>query len=276
MKRHLRTSALLALTVPFHGACRSAAPTLAVDTPSEPETVADTHTTVFDYLLDRYDVDGDQRISAEEYTRHDGQFERWDQDGDGHLSAADWSEAALRVSPQIETMVRMDILGRFFQTDENEEDLLTIDELANSFFEYDEVQEADERLTREEFEALAEAKAITMPGDGSMMKQSYVGDRHGWSRLTRLYDADGDERLTLAELSVLFEELDVYEFRFDRIRFDDGDAGAHFESLAYEIGLPVGSAVPEVSLTSLADDSSVSLAGLTGVRPIALIFGSYT
>lgn len=260
-------------------ACQSASPTTnesaAVES-SDPPVLLEQSDSILDYLLERYDANRDQAVSAAEYTRHDGQFERWDTNSDGQLNAEDWTKESLSVMPQIMQMQRMDVLGRYFQTDENEPELLTIDELAAAFFEYDEAGNADEFLTQSEFEASSESRAIPMPGDGSMMKQSYTRDREGWELLSRHYDEDRDGSLTLPELTALFEELNVYEFRFDQVRFDDGEAGAHFESMAYRTGLPVGSDAPDVVLTSLADDSRVSLRSLTGIRPVALVFGSYT
>jgi hypothetical protein len=78
------------------------------------------------------------------------------------------------------------------------------------------------------------------------------------------------------ELAAVFEERDVYELRFDEIRFDDGAAGANFEALAYEAGLIVGSSVPDITLTTLHGEEPVRLTELAGGKPMALIFGSYT
>ncbi|MFT5051853.1 MAG: hypothetical protein ACI8QZ_003282 [Chlamydiales bacterium] len=230
----------------------------------------------FGYLQQRYDADGDGVITAAEYTRHDGQLARWDRDGDGRLTQADWADATPDINPQIMTMRRMDVLGRYFQTDENGHDTLTIDELANAFFDYDEAGMADEELTEAEFLSMKDERAIEMPGDGSMMAQSYVGNVDGWERLTEFYDMDGSQTLSMAELATVFDGSDSYELHFDQVRFDDGTPGAHFEKLAYRAGLVVGSDIPEVTLTALHGAPSIDLAGIAGGKPVALIFGSYT
>ncbi|MFT7669183.1 MAG: hypothetical protein ACI8X5_001883 [Planctomycetota bacterium] len=230
----------------------------------------------FAYLLERYDTDGDEGIAPEEYTRHDGQFARWDTNGDGLITEMDWTDQPAQVGSQIKVMQRMDVLGRYFQTDENGPEVLTLDELANAFFEYDGAGTPDEKLSEAEFRAGAEERALEMPGDGSMMGQSYLGEADGWARLTQHYDTDRDEVLSMDELSTIFIEQDVYELRFDQVRFDDRAAGMHFEPLSYESGLVVGSAVPAVTLTALRGGPSVDLAEIAGDQPIALIFGSYT
>lgn len=230
----------------------------------------------FDYLLERYDADGDGTIAPDEYTRHDGQLARWDTNGDGLITGSDWAGGSAGVGSQIMVMQRMDVLGRYFQTDENGPEVLTLDELANAFFEYDGAESADEQLSEAEFRALADGRLLEMPGDGSMMGQSYVGDADGWERLTQHFDDNRDEALSLDELSAIFVDQDVYELRFDQVRFDDGAAGAHFERFSYEAGLVVGSPVPAVTLTALHGGASVDLAGIAGKQPIALIFGSYT
>ncbi|MFT5288241.1 MAG: hypothetical protein ACI8QC_003599 [Planctomycetota bacterium] len=232
--------------------------------------------TAFEFLLQRYDSDGDGALSSSEYKRHQGQFARWDTNEDGRISAEDWSADTPRVMPEITSMQRMDVLGRYFQTDDNAIELLTIDELAEAFYQYDEAGNLDEELVESEFRAGQAAHQVAMPGDGSMMMQSYVGDADGWTRLLRFYDADGSKSLNMLELSAGFEDSESYELRFDRVRFDDGAPGAAFEQRAYREGLTVGSAIPAVTLMRLEDGSSVALEDLCGLKSVALIFGSYT
>jgi len=275
-----RTSLFVMLASTLFGACQETEPgpqpIVADEAPRETVPAITVSNATFAYLLERYDTDGDAVITPAEYTRHDGQLARWDLDGDGRVTEADWALEDPQVSPQIDVMQRLDVLGRYFQTDENELEILTIDELANAFLEYDGAGTPDEELTEAEFLALADERAVAMPGDGSMMGQSYIGEVDGWARLTRFYDQNGSATLDLTELTILFEQADVYELRFDQVRFDDGDAGAHFDQVAYEEGLTVGSAVPDVTLTTLHGDEPVSLAQAVGTKPVALIFGSYT
>jgi len=275
-----RSKSVAAFALGCLAACQSsgsevAAPSAPADQAAQvspPESSGST----FAYLLARYDADRDGSITALEYTRHDGQFARWDSDGDQRISEADWSDQATTISPQIDALQRLDLLGRYFQTDENPGDVLTLDELANAFLEYDAAGTLDDHLTASEFAALAEERAVRMPGDGSMMKQSYIGEVGGWPQLADGFDSDGSGGLDMTELAAVFEERDVYELRFDELRFDGAAAGVYFDELAYEAGLVVGSSVPPVTLTSLGGGEPVALAELAGARPMALIFGSYT
>lgn len=226
-------SAALGIGSILLGACQKTEPT-----PEAPEQVAtsaaaqdETLDATFAYLLERYDTDGDAVIRPAEYTRHDGQLARWDTNADGVVSSEDWGAEDPLVTPQIDILQRMDVLGRYFQTDENEPELLTIDELANAFLEYDGAGDGNEELTEAEFRALAEERAVAMPGDGSLMMQSYIGEEDGWERLTRLYDLDGSGSLDLLEVTALYEQSDLYELRFDQVRFDGGVAGPRIARL---------------------------------------------
>ncbi|MFT7484499.1 MAG: hypothetical protein ACI9F9_000339 [Candidatus Paceibacteria bacterium] len=278
LKSSLQVSAFL-LGSGLMVACQApGTPPAAVDVPmpTEASAMIAPASSPFQYLLNRYDTDGDETITQAEYTRHDGQLARWDTNADGMISGEDWSGDDSMVRPQITAMRRMDTLGRYFQTDEGGPMALTIDELANAFLEYDEAGSADELLSESEFLALADQRALKMPGDGSMMKQSYVGTSTSWNDMVRLYNMDGDDSLSMEELASVFEELDRYELRFDEVRFDDGGPGAQFEERAYIAGLEVGSSVPKVMLSDLKGGPSVDLALIAGDMPIALIFGSYT
>ena len=48
------------------------------------------------YFADKYDRDGDGRITPEEYDRGAKKFDRLDRDDDGILSAGDWDSASGR------------------------------------------------------------------------------------------------------------------------------------------------------------------------------------
>ena len=63
---------------------------------SQPEAMAtelgsEQFETRFEYLLSKYDADGDGQISMDEYQRENGQFERLDQNSDGVISDADFA-----------------------------------------------------------------------------------------------------------------------------------------------------------------------------------------
>jgi len=272
----------LLLGLGWLAACRSPEPQALADPVGgqgpQLEAIAafETADSVFGYLLQRYDEDGDGAVAAGEYTRHDGQFARWDLDADGRLTEQDWSSGDLRVGEQIDAMQRLDVLGRYFQTDEDGLEVLTLEELARAFDEYQGSEGTDEELTRQEFRSRSGAREVELPGDGSMMMQSYVGGGGGWRRLTRGFDADRSKTLSLQELSAVFEELDVRELRFDQVRYDDGAPGARFAERDYEAGLVPGSEVPDLTLSPLHGGPPVNLRSVAAERPVALIFGSYT
>ncbi len=54
---------------------------------------ADEAKTVWDYLAQRYDKDGDKKISKAEYSRGEDAFKRLDRDGNGFIEAADTASA---------------------------------------------------------------------------------------------------------------------------------------------------------------------------------------
>jgi hypothetical protein len=109
-----------------------------------------------------------------------------------------------------------------------------------------------------------------------MMMQSYVGETDGWDRLLGFFDDNLSLSLSLEEITVVFENDDIYSLRFDQVRFDDGAAGTFFEQRAYGQGLQVGSPVPDLTLENLTGTESVNLGKSVHQKPMALIFGSYT
>lgn len=256
----MATRATLALSAGLLvlGACRSA-----------PEPASNP---TFAYLLDRYDDNGDGAIAPGEYTRNEGQFERWDTDGDERLTAADWPDEDPTVMPAIMKLAKARLVGRQFQVDETHA-ALGREELAAAFSDYD--ADGDGAISEQEFAARADERAVELPGDGSMMMQSYTGWGEPWGGLLRVLDADASESLALAELEAVFP-ADADEVRFDRDRCDDGRPGDRFERADYERGLPVGAPVPELELTRLEGEGTVTLGAFERERPLALIFGSYT
>lgn len=232
----------------------------------------------FAYLLERYDADGDGVVTAAEYTRRNGQLERWDTDGDGRLTVSDWGADDPLIDPQILDLQERWLLGRAFQAEGERTEVLSLDELAAAFHEYDgaDGSEPDEELGEAEFRARFDECAASLPGEGSMMIQSFAGGLDEWSELCSFFDFDRSGSLSLEELASYFEEHDLYELRFDRESYDAGVALVGSEPLDYRAGLPVGSPIPDLTLAALHGDEPVSLARLTGERPIALIFGSYT
>ncbi len=263
-------------TDPTEGGPSSAAePTTRSDAPlplapDDAGAAADT----FGFLLGRYDADGDEVITRAEYTRHDGQFALWDRDEDGRLTASDWSAGTLEVMPQILELRKRRVLGRYFQADDDL-GVLSIDELAEAFLtHYDGAtgETPDEALSEAEFQAVAPQRVVCLPGDESMQLQSYSNTSDPWSALRDLHDLDGDGRVALFEILGYFEESDTYELYFEREQVNAGRQS----DIDYEVGLPVGTPVPDLELTSLRGGAPVSLREFVDEKPLVLIFGSYT
>jgi len=211
----------------------------------------------FDHLLSRYDVDGDGAIARVEYTRQEGQFDRWDTDGDGHLTAADWEGVNPRIMTEIISIQKERVLGRYFQADDDNAVLL-LEELSDAFAAYDGAS-GDGELTQAEFNANAEARLVSLPGDQSMMMQSYAGGLDPWFSMLRAFDEDQTGTLAIWELGIYLEEERGGELRFDLDRCDDGAPGATFTTLDRSIGVPEGQPAPDFTLPMVHGSETVTL-----------------
>lgn len=108
--------------------------------------------------------------------------------------------------------------------------------------------------------------------------------RQAFDKLARRYDADGDGRITAAEyprgrqsFANLDRNGDGVVTRDDlELRARRGRAKAQRRALRSRPP-KVGDLAPDFELPMLGkDDVTVRLSSLRGVRPVALIFGSYT
>lgn len=228
----------------------------------------------FGHLLVRYDADGDGAIARVEYTRQEFQFDRWDTDGDGLLTAADWEGVNPRIMTEILSIQKERVLGRYFQADDDDTVLL-LEELTEAFEAYDGAS-GDGELNQAEFNARAEARLVSLPGDQSMMMQSYTGGMNPWFSLLRAFDEDKNGTIAIWELGIYLEEERGGELRFDLDRCDDGAPGATFATLDRSIGVPEGEPAPDFTLPMIHGSESVTLSDHFGETPVALIFGSYT
>ena len=226
------------------------------------------------HLLSRYDRDGDGAIARDEYTRHEAQFDRWDTDGDGRLTAADWEDVNPQVMPEIRSIQRERGIGRYFQSDDDNV-VLRLSELSEAFAAYDGAN-GDGEITEREFNAQAQARRVSLPGDQSMMMQSYANDENPWFTLLRAFDEDQNGTLAIWELGIYLEEEQGGELRFDLDRCDDGAPGETFATLDRSIGVPVGQPAPDFTLPMVQGKERVTLSDHFDDTPVALIFGSYT
>jgi hypothetical protein len=99
-----------------------------------------------------------------------------------------------------------------------------------------------------------------------------------WSQLASSWDADRDGRITRAE----YGRDDAHFARLDT----DGDGALCEQDLlarklgapAFDVGAPpaVGELAPDFELAELSSPGRVALRSFRGVRPVALLFGSFT
>lgn len=225
----------------------------------------------WDYLLGKYDQDGDGRVAAAEYDRGEVAFARLDRDDDGQLTSADFASGASREERMAEMRAER-TLGRYFQ-DAGDATELTRAELEVAFGAYD--ADGNEVLIRPEFDARSEGARVTLASDDSRMVQRMMGDIEPWDALVALGDTDGDECLAVEEVVALFA-------RFD----EDGEGkltwmppaprGDRASGSSRPNGPDEGTLAPDFTLEPPDGGAAVTLSSFKGSKPVALIFGSYT
>lgn len=225
--------------------------------------------TVWDYLLAKYDGDGDGRVAAAEYDRGSETFARLDKNGDGSVTEADFERAddhGPAMTP--ERMVPM-ILSRAYQQDDDP--ALTRDELARAFASLDADHDG----------ALQEAEAASAYSDlRSMMDMDFH------AMLVSAADGNGNGELSEFELLLLFDRLD--EDSDGALRPMMGQHGPGSRQGSQDAGdvetngepppaAAAGQLAPDFALRPVSGDgATVQLSAFQGDRPVALIFGSYT
>jgi Ca2+-binding EF-hand superfamily protein len=239
--------------------------------PVLPMDVAGTVDTRWDYLLGKYDADGDGRIAAEEYDRGELAFTRLDQSGDGHLTEVDFASGPSREAMMGEMRAQR-MLGRYFQ-DGVDPTLLTRVELEATFSVYD--VDGNEILIQEEFAAHQAAAQVGLAQDDSRMVQRMMGDVDPWDALLAIGDTDGDECLAVEEMMALFDRFDddgvgKLDWSASPAR-EQGSSGASRPD-----GPAAGTVAPDFTLEPPEGGKAVTLSSFKGAKPVALIFGSYT
>jgi Ca2+-binding EF-hand superfamily protein len=229
--------------------------------------------TTWEYLRQRYDADGDGRVSRREYTRGDDAFARLDRDGDGVLSEVDVERRgggqrgrqrgpeAPGASPQLVLLLYMQ--------DDDDASRLSLAELERAIVAYD--GDGDGAIGRPEFEALSEKRRARLPGERADPGR-IASRRAAWEAMLKAIDTDGDRRLSGAELTGCFRRSD-----------SDGDAILLLDDVAgrgdrpeRRAGPAEGEWAPDLTLRPPRGGAPVTLSGFRGARPVALIFGSYT
>ncbi len=228
-------------------------------TPQPPRFQRNSGAQAFRLLQEKYDKDGDGKISSQEYPRGEATFQRLDRDEDGFLTPADFSRNRRR-SPmsqknrmlRIRRMALQSALGTYFKKAKS------IDPKAwNKFLQdWDANQDGvledleafeiglDNRTVRILLMAFGDRKSGIRPT--SLNKESFAP-------FFSLLDADKDKVLTRGEF------------------IPSGRSGSSSNPLHK------GQKAPDFNLPMVHDAKTlVRLSSFAGKKPVALIFGSYT
>jgi hypothetical protein len=252
--------------VPVKSAPSEAATPIAAAPIEAANTDADS---VWEYLLDKYDVDGDGAVGADEYEREGGRFDRLDSDGDGQLSAADFSSGGRSNDGRMREVRAYVIVASYFQDDDDALQL-SMSEVGASFGAYD--GDGDGTIAREEFELLMAERWRDVSTEYSSVFK--VDDTRAFELLAAALDEDEDALLSDNELITFFESRD-----------EDGDSTWIFEPAEERTaaipeesssGAMSGDIAPDFTLESPDGKSVATLSSFRGDKPVALIFGSYT
>ncbi len=253
--------------------------------PVEEESEPANDSEIWLFLVQKYDRNGDGKVSREEYERGDERFARLDENQDGILASEDFPRGGGRMGMRRQMRgMYMDssrmaprILHRYFQEDEEggEEDL-SRESLKAALKAYD--RNHDEKLDREEFQAEVKKRGAR-PISG-------VPDYDRYAHLVEEIDESGDEILS-------FQEIHSY---FDR-KNSDGDEWLSSQEVGRGgggrggergrrggggprpggEGPATGERAPDFTLGSTSESrEKVTLSSFQGLKPVALIFGSYT
>ncbi|MFT7464159.1 MAG: Ca2+-binding EF-hand superfamily protein [Pseudohongiellaceae bacterium] len=228
---------------------------------SEPDTV-------WQYLADKYDADGDGSVLAAEYDRGAETFGRLDKNGDGALDPSDFaSSAAGGMAMTPERMAPM-ILSRGFQRDDDP--ALTRDEVIQTFAALDADQDG----------SLVAAEAT--PAYTSMRAMM---DRDFHAMLVSAADENGDGELSELELLQLFDRLDQdsdgaltpVKGRGNSGSRQGSESAGDVQEGGEQPPASKGLMAPDFTLKPVSGNGdAVQLSCFRGDRPVALIFGSYT
>lgn len=221
------------------------------------------------YLLSKYDGDGDQRIEPGEYGRDRERFARLDRDRDGVLTAADFpalDRASLGGTYRDLRAERA--LAEHFQADDDDGEL-RLDELEWMITTYD--ADLDESIGAAEFATgAAEYRRALDDGDASGTQRAMMGEYDPWEALVEAADRDENGRLATAELVAFFQARSRGSQVLSLKDEGEGQVGRGTS------GVPEGEPAPDFSLEPPHGTERVRLSSFRGQRPVALIFGSYT
>ena len=248
--------------------CQSGSGQVTLGQVAAPMELDDSVDSSWVYLAKKYDVDGDGRITEQEYQREGGRFDRLDRNDDGVVTAADFERTPGRREGMMRGMRAQRLVAVYFQIDEPGS--LALDELEQAVAAYDD--NGDGLIGEAEFAAHAEDRKVDVPGGDSRRMRMVMRDVEPWAALIAVIDTDEDGRIASAEFVAFFTDRDDGElvWTFDRSR-RRGAARSRPTS-----GPPAGEPAPDFALQPANGGPTVTLSSFRKNLPVALIFGSYT
>lgn len=265
----MQRSALLPISLVLLGACQSSKDPATLSQEAAHRAPVDAEgrwDTVFEYLTDRYDRDGDGVLTEAEYDRPHGDFVRLDRVPDGVLTEADFAPAGRRMrslGPSESKRQRaLHLLAWYFQADEVIH-TVQLDEMLAAHTAYD--GNGDGRVGRSEFERTA----ATREGFGRRPAGRWAGlleaeTTDPWERILLGTDGNDDGFLEVSEIESFFEAN------------PDGAWAVSPNEVAVSPESLLGRMAPDFTLSDPDGGGTVTLSDFAGDRPVALIFGSYT
>jgi len=237
----------------------------------------------FDYLLARYDSDGNGELSQTEYARGESNWERLDRDKDGTLSTADFAPRSRgnREERMRPSRVRR-LLGWYFQADGTAESV-SAEEALQAMALYD--TDNDGQLTEAEFTCAYEDRMTALPDDDSRMVKMYMEDVRPWEVLVEELDSDKNATLAAGEFDAFMDRhaqdgMITFVSRESREGGRQstrrGSAAGREQADRPVDGAAEGSPAPDFTLSSPDGEQTVTLSSFKGSKPVALVFGSYT
>lgn len=225
--------------------------------------MAKDESTVWEYVRNKYDADGDGFVARAEYDRDTESFERMDRNEDGRLGPDEFTADVVSMKRMHRYATRM-VLMRYFQT--GDPSALTWVEIETVFAATD--ANSDGVLSEAEFAARKNAMdEMRSPPPGVTAPSA----EFLFLAMLDIVDQNGNRGVALVELRGFFDAGDP-----------DGDGewtvpkrpdGARRKR---PMGAPVGEPAPDFTLSAPGGERTVQLSSFRGSKPVALIFGSYT
>ena len=248
--------------------CQSGSGQVTLGQVAAPMELDDSVDSSWVYLAKKYDVDGDGRISEQEYQREGGRFDRLDRNDDGVVTAADFERTPGRREGMMRGMRAQRLVAVYFQIDEPGS--LALDELGQAVAAYDD--NGDGLIGEAEFAAHAEERKVEPPGGDSRMMKMAMRDVEPWAALVVAIDTDQDGRIAAVEFVAFFKDRDDGDlvWSLDRSRRRGGASSRPMS------GPSAGEPAPDFALRPANGGPTVTLSSFRKNLPVALIFGSYT